>query len=76
MQQQPDFNHPSMQKAAALANSEAGKQLFSALNNNHHKEMEHAFALAASGDYAQLKKALEEIMKKPDTKALLENLRG
>lgn len=76
MQKQPDFNPHSIQKAAALANSEAGKQLLSTLNNKHSKEMEQVFALAASGDYVQLKNALEGIMSTPETKALLEQLRG
>ena len=76
MQKQPDFSPKSIQEAAALANSEAGKQLLSALNNNHSEEMEQAFALAASGDYVQLKKALEGILSTPETRALLERLRG
>lgn len=76
MQKQPDFTPHSIQEAAALANSEAGKQLLSVLNDRHSKEMEQAFALAASGDYVQLKKALEGIMATPETKALLERLRG
>jgi len=76
MQKQPDFNHPSIQEAAALANSEKGQQLLSVLNNNHGKEMEQAFALAASGDYVQLKKALEDILSSPETRAMLDQLRG
>jgi len=66
MQKQPDFNHPSIQEAAALANSEKGQQLLSVLNNNHGKEMEQAFALAASGDYVQLKKRHEQGIDLPD----------
>lgn len=76
MQKQPDSHHPSIQEATELANSDAGKELLSALNNQHSKEMEQAFALAASGDYAQLKKTLEKIVATPETKALLERLRG
>ncbi|MBO5891744.1 MAG: hypothetical protein J6Q30_03420 [Oscillospiraceae bacterium] len=76
MQKQPDINPQSIQEAAALANSEAGQQLLSALNNKHSKEMEQAFALAASGDYEQLKKALEGILSSPETKGLLDSLRG
>lgn len=76
MQKKSDFHPDSIQEAAALANSEAGKQLLSALNNKHSKEMEQAFALAASGDYEQLKKSLEKIMETPETRALLERLRG
>ena len=76
MQKQPEFTPHSIQEAAALANSDAGKELLSVLNSKHSKEMEQAFALAASGDYAQLKKALEGIMTTPETRALLERLRG
>ena len=76
MQKQPDFNEESIQKAAALANSEAGQHLLSELNNKHSKEMEKAFALAASGDYEQLRKALEGIMSSPETKSMLDRLRG
>ena len=76
MQNKPDFSHHSIHEATAIANSEAGKQLLSALNEKHSKEMEQAFALAASGDYAQLKKALEGILSTPETRALLDQLRG
>lgn len=76
MQKQPDFSRQSIQEAATIANSEAGKQLLSALNEKHSKEMEQAFALAASGDYAQLKKALEGILSTPETRALLDQFRG
>ena len=76
MQKQPDFTPQSLREAAALANSEAGKQLLSVLNSTHSKEMEQAFALAASGDYEQLKKALEGIISSPETKAMLDRLRG
>ena len=76
MQNQPEFSKESIQKAAQLAKSEAGQQLLAALNSNHSKEMEQAFALAASGNYAQLQKALEGILSSPETKAMLDNLRG
>ena len=76
MQNQPEFNPHSIQEAAVLANSDAGKELLSVLSSKHSKEMEQAFALAASGDYAQLKKALEGIVTTPETRALLERLRG
>ena len=76
MQKQPDFSHHTIQEAAAMANSEAGKQLLSTLNEKHSKEMEQAFALAASGEYAQLKKSLEGILSNPETRALLDQLRG
>ena len=76
MQKQPDLNPKSIQEATALANSEAGQQLLSALKEKHGKDMEQAFALAASGDYAALKKSLEGILSTPETKAMLDRLRG
>lgn len=76
MQNESDSRQMSIQEASALANSEAGQQLLSALNRSHSKEMEEAFALAAAGDYAQLKKSLEGILSSPETKALLDRLRG
>lgn len=76
MEKKSEFNPQSIQQAAALANSEAGQQLLSALNSKHSKEMEKAFALAASGDYTALKKALDGIISTPETKALLDRLRG
>lgn len=76
MQKQPDLNPQSIQKATALANSEAGQQLLNTLNEKYSKEMEQAFALAASGNYAALKQSLEGILSSPETKTMLDRLRG
>lgn len=76
MKNQPDFNQFSIQEAAKLAHSEAGQQLLSSLQNAHSAEMEQAFALAAAGDYVHLKKSLEGLLSSPETKAMLDRLRG
>lgn len=64
----------SVQKAIKLANSDAGKQLLSYLQQTDSAGLEQAMALAAKGDYTSLKHTLSSLMESEQAKALIKQL--
>lgn len=69
-----DPNNFDMAEAQRLANSPAGQQLLTLLSQQGGNELNAAVASAASGDYAQAKKALSALLQSPEAQALLRQL--
>lgn len=73
---QKNSDNLSMEEALRLAKSEAGQQLFDALQQRNGNAMGRAMAQAAAGDYSQIKDTLSSLLASPEIKAMLEQLGG
>lgn len=73
---QTDPNNFSMQDALRLANTPAGKQLISLLQQSDTGALRNAMEQASSGNYDQAKKALGPLLRSPEIQKLLEQLGG
>ena len=69
----PDF---SFQDAMRLAQSDAGQQLQSLLQQTNPDLLTTAQAQAADGNYDQLKKTLSKLLASEDVRQLLRKMRG
>lgn len=65
----------SMEEAMRLARSDTGQQLFRLLQTQDPTTLDRAMAQAASGDQAQVKQTLSQLLSSPQVRALLEQLR-
>lgn len=70
-----DSQNLSMAEAMRLANSKAGKQLLSQLQQNHGADLQQAMHQAAAGNYDQVRQAMSAAMQSPEIRAMLEQLR-
>lgn len=66
----------AIQEAMRMANSPAGKQLLQMLQSGAGAEMNRAMALVSSGDYEGAKLLLNQMMRDPKAKALLNQMGG
>lgn len=71
MQQMPD-----MSELLRLAQTRAGRQLISLLQENGGNQLSEAISRAAAGDYNQAKRILSDLLSSPDAQALLKELEG
>lgn len=69
-------NQPSMQEMLRLAASPAGKQLIALMQQKGGEDLQKAMKLAATGDYMQIKKAMESVLSDPQAQKLLKELGG
>ena len=67
-------NQIHMQEVLRMAASPAGQQLIALLRQQGGSEFQKAMSGAASGDYAQAKRAIEALMDDPQAKKLLKEL--
>ncbi len=66
----------SMQKALQIANTPAGKQLMTMLQQSDPEVLRKAKEQAASGDFSQLSKTLAPLLASEDVQKLLKSLGG
>lgn len=64
-----------LSQAARLASSDAGQALLANLQAQHGDTLEAAIAQAQAGDYTQVQKTITALLKTPQGKALLQQLR-
>ena len=77
MQKNSDgFNDFSLQQAMALAQSDAGKQLFSLLKSTEGDKLQTAMEQAAAGDLEQVKKTMQQLMTSGQVQELVNKMRG
>ena len=77
MEQNPKMpNQPSMQEMLRMAASPAGKQLIALMQQKGGEDLQKAMKLAATGDYMQVKKAMESVLSDPQAQKLLKELGG
>lgn len=69
-------SQPSMQEMLRLAASPAGKQLIALMQQKGGEDLQKAMKLAATGDYMQVKKAMESVLSDPQAQKLLKELGG
>ena len=69
-------NQPSMQEMLRLAASPAGKQLIALMQQKGGEDLQKAMKLAATGDYMQVKEAMESVLSDPQAQKLLKELGG
>ena len=69
-----NFSQFSASDAQKMANSDAGQQLLTLLQQDHAASANAVQQSAAAGDYTQLNKQLSNIMEDPRAKALLRQL--
>ncbi len=70
------MNDFSLQQAMRMAQSDAGKQLFSLLQSTQADTLQTAMEQAKSGNYAEVKKTLEILMQSKQAKELMEKMQG
>lgn len=68
------MQQPDMQKIMALAQSDAGQKLMSALQQENKESAEKAASLAATGDMKQAATMLSGMLQNPDIQKLLKEL--
>ena len=66
----------SINDAMKLAQSPAGKQLFTQLQAQNAAALEQAMAQAANGDYEKVKLTMSALLKDPAIEALLRQMGG
>lgn len=66
----------SMGDAMRLAQSDAGKQLFAALQQKDSHTLQQAMGQAAAGDFAQVKQTMSDLLRDPQIRELLNRLGG
>ena len=66
----------SMQDAMKLAQSDAGKQLYSLLQQTNAQQLQSAMDQAAAGDYEQVKNTMSAMLSSPEVRALLHKMGG
>lgn len=71
-----NFRDFDLQKAMALANSDAARQLFALLQGNDQAQLQAAMSLAAAGDMESAKQILAHMIASPQAQALLQKLQG
>ena len=75
MQKKTDgFQEFSIQQAAKLSQSEAGQQLFALLQSNHADQLQSAMEQAKAGDYAKVKKTMQQLLASQQAQELLKKL--
>ena len=67
---------PDMSQLLKLAQSPAGQQLISMLQQSGGNELQDAITKASAGDYSQAKKTLSSLLSSPHAQALLKQLEG
>ena len=77
MQKKTDgFSDFSIQDAAKIAQSDAGQQLLSLLQSTQGSTLQSAMDQAAAGNYDQLRKTVQEMMRSKQAQDLLSKMRG
>ena len=74
MQQMP--NSQELAQIMRFAQSPAGQQLLSALQQSNSSELRSAMADAAAGNYAQAQKTISAFLATPEAKKLLSQMEG
>lgn len=64
----------SMQEVLRMASTPAGQQLIAMLRRQSGSDFQAAMSGAASGDYTQMKRAVEKLMADPQAQKLLKEL--
>ncbi len=64
----------STEQAMRLAGSHAGKQLFAFLQQTQGDKLQYAMDQAAAGDMAQVKKAMQDLMRDQKAQELLKKM--
>ena len=67
---------PSMQDLIQMANSPAGQQLLQMLQAQNSQALHEAASSAAAGNMKQAKNILQQLLKNPELKQLLEQMGG
>lgn len=65
----------SPQDAMRMAKSDAGRRLFSVLQQENGEAVSKAMEHAAAGDYEQVKQAMSSMLASPQVRELMEQLR-
>lgn len=77
MQKKTDgFSDFSIQDAAKMAQSDAGQQLLTLLQSTQGATLQSAMDQAAAGNYDQLRKTVQEMMRSKQAQELLTKMRG
>lgn len=66
----------SMEEAKRMAQSDAGKKLYSALQQSHGEQLQNAIAQATAGDYSAVRETITQMMNTPEVKAFLQQMGG
>ena len=69
-------NQEAIREALRISQSPAGQQLMRMLQQSGGQNLENAMNRAASGDYGEAKKVLNQLLADPQAKKLLEQMGG
>lgn len=76
MDKNNNANAFSMQDAMKLAQSDAGKQLYSLLQQTNAQQLQSAMNDAAAGNYEQVKNTMASMLASPEIRELLKKMGG
>lgn len=66
----------SMEEARRLAQSDAGKKLYSALRQSHGEQLQSAMEQANAGNFSAVKETITQMMNTPEIQAFLRQMGG
>lgn len=66
----------SMEDAKRLAQSDAGRKLYSALQQSHSQQLQSAMEQATAGNYSAVQETITQMMNTPEVKAFLQQMGG
>ena len=66
----------NLSKLMKIANSTAGQELLSLVQNNKDEKFDEAMQLAQSGDFSQAQEIISKILSTPEAEALMKKIRG
>ena len=66
----------NLSKLMKIANSTAGQELLSLVQNKKDEKIDEAMQLAQSGDFSQAQEIISKILSTPEAEALMKKIRG
>lgn len=66
----------NLSKLMKIANSTAGQELLSLVQNKKDEKFDEAMQLAQSGDFSQAQEIISKILSTPEAEALMKKIRG
>ena len=74
MEKEP--GHINLSELMKIANSTAGQELLSLVQNKKDEKFDEAMQLAQSGDFSQAQEIISKILSTPEAEALMKKIRG
>ena len=71
-----EHSNINLSKLMKIANSTAGQELLSLVQNKKDEKFDEAMQLAQSGDFSQAQEIISKILSTPEAETLMKKIRG